>query len=144
MIVEQTTSQSFPFEYLNAPVQITATIRLACPGTSGVNVAIDLPFDAFLDEQLQQIFDQFLSNAIHEGVAATGQSLTTAGIKIDVTTFEIAPISAIAQEGKLVGEVLRIIEFMVSSSVATLCYTISTLGTTTATESTSSKKRKKT
>ena len=143
MIVEQTTAQIFPFDHLDMPVQITVAIRLTSPGTAGVNVAIDLPFDAFLDEQLQQIFDQFLSNAIHEGIAATGQSLTTDGVKIDVTSFEIAPLSAITQEGKLVGEVLRIIEFMVSSSVATLCYTISTLGPTTATKSTSPKKRRK-
>src|SRR4051794_40327105 len=102
MIVEQTTAQIFPFDHLDMPVQMTVAIRLTSPGTAGVDVAIDLPFDAFLDEQLQQIFDQFLSNAIHEGIAATGQSLTTDGIKIDVTSLEIAPLSAITQEGKLV------------------------------------------
>src|SRR5262245_50220465 len=143
MIVEQTTSHIFPFEHLNAHVQITITIRLASPGTPGVSVAIDLPFDAFLDEQLQDIFDQFLSNAIHDGIAITGQSITEHGIKIDVTRLEIVPALVIVQDGKLVGEVLRIVDFMISSIVATLCYTISTIDTKTDTKSTSSKKRKK-
>jgi hypothetical protein len=143
MIVEQTTSQVFPFEHLKAQVQITTTIRLASPGTPGVNVAIDLPFDAFLDEQLQEIFDQFLFNAIHEGIPATDQSITEHGIQIDVTKLEIAPTSVIVQEGKLVGEILRVVEFMISSIVATLCYTISTINTPAATKGTSPKKIKK-
>ena len=127
MIVEHTASHRFRFAALNADVQIAITVRFASPGKPGVNVAIDLAFEAFLDDHLQEVFDQFLSQAIHEGLTAIGQPIAAQEIQIDVPMLTITPMSAIVQDGKLVGEIVRIVEFMLSSIVATLGTTTSTL-----------------
>jgi hypothetical protein len=141
MIVEHTASHHFPFDYLNTDIQITITVRCTSPGTPGVNVAIDLSFEALLDEPLQEVFDQFLSQAIHEGLAAIGQPVEGQGLQIDVPTLTITPIAALVQDGKLVGEIIRIIEFMLSSVVATLGTTLSTLDMPTMVRKSATKKR---
>lgn len=141
MIVEYTASHHFPFDYLNTDVQIMITVRCTSPGTPGVNIAIDLSFEALLDEPLQEVFDQLLSQAIHEGLAAIRRPVELQSLQIDVPTLTITPLAALVQDGKLVGEIMRIIEFMLSSGVATLGRTLSTLDTPTMLRKSATKKR---
>ena len=120
MIVAQTTSHTFPSRDRTTDVQIALTVQLSSPGDVGVDVA----FDAFLEEALQAVFNQCLFDAIHGGIAAVQQPLPQQGVKIDVVVFSLTPETALVQEGKLNNDVLRISEWLLSTIVSNLFYTL--------------------
>jgi hypothetical protein len=141
MNVEQRVTHVFAFEHVRSDVHIEMLVRVATPGDPGVQVTSHLAFDALLDDQLQDIFNQFLFDAIHGGLA-THNPLPDHGIAVEVAALTITPKSALEHKGKLIGEVVRITAELLSKSVAVLLYTLVTLDASNHATKKSSHKRK--